>query len=241
MDTIVAGEGNLDKIGGCDRQRSSRMRPSERLLEVSSWIMILGTVRLICAFGGYAGAFLDSLGSGRTFLEEPVPLLAGQPAGGCGRLELAAPPGTDPATDPEPRPAAGRGAHVLHPLVRRGSGRCGAAVDAIAPDHRLRLVRGLAVGPGAHEPGLRGAGADGFARAGAEFATAVAAWTLAHRSARLASAGPADEPRRRLHGRLAVYVSLAFLVLNVRVPFWSVYEEMLNRSTLRAGVRPQER
>jgi tetratricopeptide (TPR) repeat protein len=35
-----------------------------------------------------------------------------------------------------------------------------------------------------------------------------------------------------LQGRLAIYVSLAFLVLNVRFPVWSAYLEVLNRSRL---------
>ena len=61
METIVAGEGTLDPIGGRHRPLEQD-EVGERILEVSGWMMILGTVRLICAFGAYLGSFLDGLG-----------------------------------------------------------------------------------------------------------------------------------------------------------------------------------
>ncbi len=42
----------------------------------------------------------------------------------------------------------------------------------------------------------------------------------------------AGESRRGLYGRLAIYVSLAFLLLNVRQPVWSTYLAVLNQSNL---------
>jgi tetratricopeptide (TPR) repeat protein len=86
-----------------------------------------------------------------------------------------------------------------------------------------------------------------------ELGAAVSAWNLARlmRSTVLtqttvtgrgavAAANGAGNPddgsvltsRKRLQGRLAIYVSLAFLVLNVRFPVWSAYIEVLNRSRL---------
>ena len=69
-----------------------------------------------------------------------------------------------------------------------------------------------------------------------ELGTAVWAWMLLRQSRGLpeaASPGPASSTSRALlHGRLALYLSLAFLVLNVRLPFWSAYLELLNRSRL---------
>jgi len=69
-----------------------------------------------------------------------------------------------------------------------------------------------------------------------ELGTAVRAWMLLRQSRGMPEAGsscPASGASRALlHGRLAVYLSLAFLVLNVRLPFWSAYLEVLNRSRL---------
>ena len=45
-------------------------------------------------------------------------------------------------------------------------------------------------------------------------------------------ANPLLTSKKRLQGRLAIYVSLAFMVLNVRFPVWSAYIEVLNRSRL---------
>jgi hypothetical protein len=39
------------------------------------------------------------------------------------------------------------------------------------------------------------------------------------------------QARRRLRGRLAIYLSLAFLVVGMRLPLWTAYIEVLNRSS----------
>jgi tetratricopeptide (TPR) repeat protein len=67
-----------------------------------------------------------------------------------------------------------------------------------------------------------------------ELATAVSAWGLAQslRSYPASKSAEAGESRRGLYGRLAIYVSLAFLVLNVRQPVWSTYLAVLNQSNL---------
>ena len=67
-----------------------------------------------------------------------------------------------------------------------------------------------------------------------ELATAVAAWSLAHafRTSENVAGTPLEPKRRFREGLRAIYVSLAFVVLNVRIPLWSAYEEVLNRSSL---------
>ncbi len=67
-----------------------------------------------------------------------------------------------------------------------------------------------------------------------ELATAVSAWGLAQslRSYPASKSAETGESRRGLYGRLAIYVSLAFLVLNVRQPVWSTYLAVLNQSNL---------
>ena len=93
----------------------------------------------------------------------------------------------------------------------------------------------------------------GIAQLVLEFGTAVSAWNLARRRMRSTLPGPAATgssgvtaaatrnaidgefaitSKKCLQGRLAIYVSLAFLVLAVRLPVWSAYLEVLNRSRL---------
>jgi tetratricopeptide (TPR) repeat protein len=79
-----------------------------------------------------------------------------------------------------------------------------------------------------------------------ELVTAVSAWVLSQslRSDRASKPAEAGESRRGLYGRLAIYISLAFLVLNVRQPVWTAYLAVLNQSNLfrqfvlRNDVRP---
>src|SRR4051812_14173728 len=61
MDTIVAGGGNLEKIGGCDRQ-AGQDEAVEGVLGGGPGVINLGTGRAFCALGGYAGAFLAGVG-----------------------------------------------------------------------------------------------------------------------------------------------------------------------------------
>ncbi|MGC8644116.1 MAG: tetratricopeptide repeat protein, partial [Isosphaeraceae bacterium] len=65
-----------------------------------------------------------------------------------------------------------------------------------------------------------------------ELATAVYASCLVVWSSRSADRPTAhDDSRRRLRGRLAIYLSLTFLTLSMRMPLWSAYIELLNRSS----------
>jgi len=67
-----------------------------------------------------------------------------------------------------------------------------------------------------------------------EFATAVRAVLLVprFRGAHAAESGKNDGARRARFGRLAVYTSLGYLVLMIRLPVWSTYLELLNNSTI---------
>jgi tetratricopeptide (TPR) repeat protein len=77
-------------------------------------------------------------------------------------------------------------------------------------------------------------GALGAAQLLLEFATAVRAALLAYRNQ---GASPADSDRhalgRRLRfGRMAVLLSLGFLIVMVRLPAWSAFVEVLNQSRM---------
>ena len=231
MDSIVAGEGTLSPIAGHDGPLQED-EGLERTLAVSSWMMILGTVRLICAFGGYVGSFFDSLwGGGSTltaigrFMQENPPVavvVSGWPLvlGLCFCRSRS-------------RPLLLAAALTFFILS------LGGALGVVA---RWMMRTELTVIFGSFEVSLWGLrhlnpaslvqAVMGSIQLALELGTAVAAWSLAQASHGLAVAGASVEQSRcRLHGRLALYVSLAFLVLNVSIPFWSAYEEVLRRST----------
>ena len=232
MDTIVAGEGNLDPIGG----RSRALEQDEavdRILEVSSWMMILGTARLICAFGAYVGSFLDGAGTVAPTIDALIRYLQDSP----------------------PMAVLGASWPLLLGLLLRRTRNRGFLLAAAITFFILSLGGALVVAArmlmrsdptilfGSFEVsrwGLRHGKLASMVQAllgsvelALELATAVAAWSLAHAFRTSENvAGTPLEPKRRLQGRLAVYVSLAFVVLNVRIPLWSAYEEVLNRSSL---------
>ncbi|MGC8644569.1 MAG: hypothetical protein ACP5XB_32290, partial [Isosphaeraceae bacterium] len=61
MGSIVASEQDRGWLTG---DPSIWSQDAARVLQLSSWMMILGTVRLVCATGDYASAFLTMNHSG---------------------------------------------------------------------------------------------------------------------------------------------------------------------------------
>ena len=55
MDSIVARQSDLGRLTSLDE---SGDHDSARIFQLSAWMMVLGTVRLVCAAGDYASAFL---------------------------------------------------------------------------------------------------------------------------------------------------------------------------------------
>jgi len=58
MDLILETDGSLEKALGQD-ELSEQESLAIRFLRLSSWMMILGTVRLVAALGDYGSSFLD--------------------------------------------------------------------------------------------------------------------------------------------------------------------------------------
>ncbi len=223
------------------------------LHQLSSWMLILGTVRLLCMLGDYARSYgeisrgvLVSLSVISRFVQTNPPAVL---------LGFAWP-------------------LMLGLILRRT--RLWIFLPAAAVTFFilslggwLTLVAGFWMTADSHiafgsfevfrgnlfqfRPGSLAKAIMGLVQLVLELATAVSAWNLARRmrsttsiqtagagNGVMASANGAGNPdgesvlpsKKRLQGRLAIYVSLAFLVLNVRFPAWSAYLEVLNRSRL---------
>ena len=234
-------------------------RPGERdvqlahLHRLSSWMLILGTVRLLCMLGDYARSYAE-ISRGVLFSLSAV-----------SRFVQSNPPGV----------LLGFAWPLMLGLILRRT-RLWIFLPAAAVTFFilslggwLALVAGFWMTADSHiafgsfevfrgnlfqfRPGAMFKAIMGLTQLMLELGAAVSAWNLARRmrstvspqiassgSGAMASASGADKPeggsaltsKKRLQGRLAIYVSLAFMVLNVRFPVWSAYIEVLNRSRL---------
>jgi len=225
MDLILGTNRSLEKAAGQD-ELSEQEALAIRFLRLSSWMTILGTVRLVSALGDYGSSFLDispswypSWGAiARFFQDTPLAVLLG--SGWPLILGLLL------------RKTASRGflvagavtffilslggfSNLLSAMYLR-SGDSMVSIGSFAITRaslwHLNLVAAIRALMGAVQLTL-------------ELATAGSAWGLAQslRSYPASKSAEAGESRRGLYGRLAIYVSLAFLVLNVRQPVWSTY------------------
>jgi tetratricopeptide (TPR) repeat protein len=233
MDIVISNEGQL-----AEPTRNASFAVSEqvtaRIVQISSWMMILGTVRLISTLGEYSSSLLEmsrfrlpSLRLLATFFQEYPPAFA---------LGFAWP--------------------LVMALVLRRTGsyvflRASAVTFFILSlGGFLNLMTGLFFRTDSQvlvgslvvsRWALLNLGAAavtrallGLAQLALELVTAISAWTLANSAARAVGEKQLEgaPSRRRLQGRLVVYVGLAFLVLNVRHTVWSAYLEVLNESSL---------
>ena len=232
MDLILGTNRGLEKAAGQD-ELSEQEALAIRFRRLSSWTTILGTVRLVSALGDYGSSFLDvspswhpSLGViARFFQDTPLAVLLG--SGWPLILGLLL------------RKTASRGflvagavtffilslggfLNLLPAMYLRSSDSMvpiGSFAITRASLWHLNLVATIRALMGTVQLTL-------------ELATAVSAWGLAQslRSYPASKSAEAGESHRGLYGRLAIYFSLAFLVLNVRQPVWSTYLAVLNQS-----------
>ena len=232
MDLILGTNRGLEKAAGQD-ELSEQEALAIRFRRLSSWMTILGTVRLVSALGDYGSSFLDvspswhpSLGViARFFQDTPLAVLLG--SGWPLILGLLL------------RKTASRGflvagavtffilslggfLNLLPAMYLRSSDSMvpiGSFAITRASLWHLNLVATIRALMGTVQLTL-------------ELATAVSAWGLAQslRSYPASKSAEAGESHRGLYGRLAIYFSLAFLVLNVRQPVWLTYLAVLNQS-----------
>jgi tetratricopeptide (TPR) repeat protein len=198
-------------------------------------MMVLGTVRLVCAVGDYAATYLEASRGyfswrliGRFVQENPPALVLG----------FAWPLALGLILQRTGREVFLKAAAITFLVLSVGGLAALIAGLTLRSDWQVffgsfHVSLGMLFSPG---PAVFARVVIGSTQLVLEFVTAAWAWQLSRqaRSLHEAEGGglPAASPRALLQGRLALYLSLAFLVLNVRLPFWSAYLEVLNRSKL---------
>ena len=205
---------------------------SARLVELSSWMMVLGTIRLICMCADYVNSFLEtwriepiSFRMVGEFIRDNQPLLAVCAAWPLflaitlrrtGWLELL--------------PAAS-----LTFLFLSIGGVLGVAAELSYAGGNggtigsFHLTRRAFVNPTVADLSLTMIGAIQLAL---ELAAAVRGFFLipGFRETAPAELRKQERSRRARLGRLAVYIAFGYLGLMARLPVWSTYLELLNNS-----------
>jgi tetratricopeptide (TPR) repeat protein len=213
---------------------SSSAVPQQRLLELSSWMMVLGTIRWICSIADSVAAYLETfrpgLGLAARFsllVQENNPIFV---------LSMVWPLLLALALRrtrwPELLWAAG-----ITFLILSIEGVLEITVGWNQGPERWYTVGSFHVSRHAFlQPSLMDVvlGLVGVSQLLLELWTAVRAIQLALQTQALPSVAPDKQSgaRRARFGRLAVYTSLAYLVLMIRLPVWSAYLEVLDRSRL---------
>jgi tetratricopeptide (TPR) repeat protein len=208
--------------------------PGDRLVELTSWMLVLGTIRLTCALADYAGTVLEAFRSQpitfkmvSVFTQENQPLI----------LLFAAWPllfsiALRRTRWPELLPAAAATFLILS---------IGGLIEFIAELNQARafeitigsfhLTRRAFLRPTLSDVVLGMLGATQLL-----FELAVAARALllipAFRGMHALDTTKSEQARRARSGRLAVYTSIGFLVLMIRLPVWSTYLELLDHSPM---------
>jgi hypothetical protein len=207
-----------------------------RLVQLSSWLLVLGTVRVICAFTDSLNAFLDSVRFepvslhllGR-FIEENSPVIAV-----CAAWPLFLAIILRRTSWPQLLPAAGFTFLILSfvgvlELTTQVSHARGDGVTLGS----FHLTRRAFLHPTLSDAAL---GLLGVSQLLAECATGFQCLMLAHRfravQAQPGESGKQEGARRARFGRLAVYASAGFLVVMIRLPVWATYVELLNDSSI---------
>jgi tetratricopeptide (TPR) repeat protein len=234
MDTIRVAGGSLGQFLGRD-DLSDPETVRNRILQLSSGMMILGTVRFICAFGDYATSYLETSRSSLSwrvlsrFLQENPPAVV---------LGFAWPLALGIILQRTGRGIFLKAAAVTFLVMSVGGIVAMITGLTLRSDWQVffgsfHVPRGMLSSP---RPAAVARAIMGSAQLLLEFGTAAWAWTLSRQLRGLPEAegsGPSSgSSRNLLQGRLALYISLGFLFLNVRLPFWSAYLEVLNRSRL---------
>ena len=229
MEPSRANDGMIDPIAGEQELLAARF------LRLTSWMMVLGTARLVSAAGDYGSALLDispswfpSLSATTRFFHENPPAIA---LGSAWPLILAIL--LRKTTSREFLLAGaityfilslGGFLNLLSPVYFR-TGDSMVAIGsftisraALWHGNLSTIIRTLL----------------GALQLALELATAASAWIVYQqiRNDLCSKSAATGESRRKMYGRLAIYVSLAFLVVNVRQPVWSAYLAILDRSHL---------
>ena len=213
-------------------QRSAQLQGP--LLELCSWMMVLGTVRLICMLAEYAGIFVDAIRieplTMRTLsrLSAEIHPIVGVSAAWPLILAIV----LRRTRWPQLLPAAAATFLVLsiggliELSVLWGNARgYGGMVGS------FHLNRRAFVGPTMSDFAL---GTLGAIQLLLELTVAIRAILLipAFRSTPADYVTRQERARRARHGRISLYTSLGFLFVVIRLPVWSTYLELLNNSPL---------
>jgi tetratricopeptide (TPR) repeat protein len=206
----------------------------ERVIAVSSWMMVLGTIRLIAACADYTNTFLDasrfqpfSYRLASDFLHENNPVFVLSAA-----WPLLVALWLRRTRWPELLAAAALtflflsiGGTIESTAEWRQAQSNGETIGS------FHLTRRAFLHPTFSDLALLILGATQLML---EFVTAGYALLLAagFRGSAIAECSKQDRSRRARWGRLAVYGAIGYLVLMVRLPVWSTYIEVLNNSTI---------
>jgi tetratricopeptide (TPR) repeat protein len=235
MEFIPSMKADRSSIGVQRSDRASTLY-EERLISLSSWMVILGTIRVICTFVDLVSAFLNaykleplSVRMLSNFVEANQPFLA---LGVLWPLFLGIV--VRRTRWPELLTAAGVSFLILSisGLLESTAELNYANADGVTfgSFHLRRLAF--------RNPTLSDVtlGLLGASQLVLEFATALCCLWLSHvlhkSRARALESSKQEGARRARLGRLAAYASVGFLVLIIRLPVWSTYVEIINDSRI---------
>jgi len=215
-------------------QAPSALAETDRLIELSSWMLVLGTIRLVCTIADNVNAFLE-LTHGYTtsarlvglFVQESHPFIA---LSVVWPLVLAV---LLRKTRWEELLKAVAATFLILSIcgVLEFVAECAHTRGAVLMVGSFQLPRRALRAPFASDVIL---GLLGTTQLLLEFAVAVWSillWIQFRRSAPTESDRQLTA-RRALFGRLALFISLAFFVLFIRGSVWSAYLEVLNQSSI---------
>jgi hypothetical protein len=233
MELVPTVGGNRRSIANreCDRGSTTI---HERLIELSSWILVIGTIRVICGFADYVTAFLDAFGRGPVapgafgrFIDENSPIVEL-----CVVWPLVLGLALRRTRWPQLLLAAGVTLLILSlgGVLELTSQSIYAQGDGLTVGS-FHVTRRAFLNPRASDFALIFMGAIQLL---IEFTTALRALLLVHQFGVVR--GSTTEPtkgeaaRRALIGRLAIYVSLGVMMLLIRLPVWSTYLGLIHDS-----------
>jgi tetratricopeptide (TPR) repeat protein len=235
MELVPEMGGDCHSMVSRQRKRASATL-NERLIELSSWMMVIGTVRIICVFANYLTALLELFRQGplapgalSRFADENSPIVAF-----CVVWPLLLAIALRRIRWPQLLLPAG----VTLSILALGGILELAAQWVYAPGSEFiigsfTLTRRAFLNPHVSDVALL---LMGTIQLVIECVTALRALWLYHQFvvARRSTAEPkkSESIRRARIGRLATYVSFGFMLLFVRLPVWATYLTLLNDSRL---------
>jgi tetratricopeptide (TPR) repeat protein len=232
----VAETKNVDSPPLFTAELSEHVLDAERISQLSSWMMMLGTVRLICMVGDYARSYVEMSRTGLFSLRAISLFVQAHPPAVV--LGFAWPLAIGIILRRTGRSVFLPAAAVTFCLLSLG-GCLALAASLLVTSASHIAIGSFDVPRGALlqlKPTAIAKAIMGMSQLLLELSTAISAWILARRIRYSRdpqrAGGSSPSSRRYLQGRLALYVSIAFLVLTVRLPVWSAYLEVLNRSRL---------